>query len=95
MRKSVTQEMPFGCGITCFAFVANLTYKEAEVFLGEEQARSDRFIVKHHREELIRFGLPYDTKHVRPGQSVEPNEGMIVLLRRSKQFPVGHYLVYY
>ncbi|MFZ1301453.1 MAG: hypothetical protein WAQ27_02650 [Candidatus Microsaccharimonas sp.] len=95
MKKSITQEMPYGCGIACFAFVANLTYKETEAFLGEEQAKNNRFIVKHFREELNRFGLPYISKHVRPDQAIEPREGTIVLLRRSKQFPVGHYLAYH
>ncbi len=95
MRQSITQEMPNGCGIACFAFVADLTYRQAEEFLGEEQAKSSRFVVKHFREELNRFGLGYISKHVRSGQPIEPTEGTIVLLRRSKQFPVGHYLAYY
>lgn len=95
MRQSITQESPNGCGIACFAFVADLTYKQAEEFLGEAQAKSNRFIVKHFCEELNRFGLNYSSKHVHPGQMIEPAENMIVLLRRSKQFPVGHYLVYF
>jgi hypothetical protein len=95
MKKSITQEMPNGCGIACFAFVAGLTYKDAELFLGEEQAKSNRFILKHFREELNRFGLNYESKHIRPAQTIEPVEGMIVLLRRSEQFPVGHYLAFH
>lgn len=95
MRRSVTQEMPYGCGIACFAFVADITYIEAAYFLGEEQANSNRFIVKHFCEELNRYGLRYASKHLRPLQEFEPTEGMIVLLRRSKKFPVGHYLAYH
>lgn len=95
MKKSITQEAPYGCGIACFAFVSDITYKQAEDFLGPEQAMSDRFVVKHFREELNRYGLPYISKHVRPDQIIEPKEGMIVLLRRSQQFPTGHYLAYY
>lgn len=95
MKKSITQEMPNGCGIACFAFVAGITYKKAEQFLGEEQAKSNRFILKHFREELNRFGLKYESKHIRPTQTIKPVEGMIVLLRRSKQFPVGHYLAFH
>lgn len=75
--------------------MADITYKQAEEFLGEEQAKSNRFILKHFREELNRYGLNYTSKHVRPGQVIEPVENMIVLLRRSKQFPVGHYLAYH
>lgn len=95
MKKSITQEAPYGCGIACFAFVAGITYKQAEEFLGEEQAKSDRFIVKHFREELNRYGLNYISRHVKMGETIEPKDGMIVLLRRSKQFPVGHYLAYH
>lgn len=95
MRKSVTQETPNGCGIACFAFVAGLTYKQAEKFLGEGQAKSNRFIVRHFVEELNRFGLSYSAHHVRSSKTIEPAEGTIVLLRRSKQFPVGHYLAFH
>ncbi|HEU5122238.1 MAG TPA: hypothetical protein VFT59_05320 [Candidatus Saccharimonadales bacterium] len=95
MKKSITQEAPYGCGIACFAFVAGITYNQAEEFLGEDQAKSNRFIIKHFREELNRYGLKYTSRHVRPDQRIEPVEGMIVLLRRSKQFPVGHYLAFY
>lgn len=95
MKKSITQESPYGCGIACFAFVAGITYKEAEVFLGDDQAKSDRFIVKHFREELNRFGIEYSSKHVKALEEIKPIEGMIVLLRRSKEFPVGHYLAFH
>lgn len=95
MKRSITQEMPYGCGIACFAFVCSITYKQAAEFLGAEQAKSDRFIVKHLREELNRYNLNYVSKHIKPDQMVGPKEGMIVLLRRSRQFPVGHYLAYY
>lgn len=43
MKKTITQEFDYGCGIACFAFVTGMTYKEAEVFLGCKQAKSLRF----------------------------------------------------
>ena len=95
MKKSITQEMPYGCGVACFAFVADLTYKEIEKFLGEEQSISNRFVIKHFREELNRFGLNYTSHHVQTSQKIDPVEGMIVLLRRSSQFPTGHYLAFH
>lgn len=93
--NSITQESPYGCGIACFAFVCGLTYRQAEEFLGQEQAGSNRFIVKHFREELNRYGLGYSSKHIRPGQAIELCERAIVLVRRSKDLPVGHYLTYH
>lgn len=95
MRASITQEMPYGCGIACFAFVTKLSYKQAEEFLGTAQAQSNRFFVKNFREELNRFGLIYQSRHLRSSKPFELCEGSIVLLRRSKQFPVGHYLTYH
>ena len=95
MKKSITQEVPNGCGIACFGFVCNISYKEAEEFLGPEQAKSNRFIIKHFRNELNRFGLHYASRHIRPNQSIDPKEGTIVLLRRSTKFPVGHYLAFH
>ena len=95
MKKPITQESPNGCGIACFAFVCDLTYQQAADFLGPDQAKSNQFIVKHFREELDRFGLNYASRHIRPNQIIDHTEGMIVLLRRSKQFPVGHYLTYH
>ena len=81
MKKSITQEAPYGCGIACFASIANITYKQAVEFLGPEQAKSDRFIVKHFREEPNRYGLNYISRHVKSDQIAEPKEGMIALLR--------------
>jgi len=95
MKNSITQESPNGCGIACFAFVCNISYKQAEEFLGQEQAKSDRFIIKNFRDELNRYGLRYKSSHIRPGQIIYPTEGTIVLLRRSPQFPVGHYLAFH
>jgi len=92
MKKSITQEMPYGCGVACFAFVCDITYKQAEEFLGFEQSKSDRFVVKRVREELNRFGLKYISRHIKPDQIIDPVDGMIVLLRRSEHFTVGHYL---
>lgn len=95
MKKSITQEHPFGCGIACFAFVCNVTYQQAVEFLGPKQANSNRFIIKNLVSELNRFGKPYKAKHINPGGKVNYVDGMIVLLRRSTKYPVGHYLVRY
>jgi signal peptidase I len=93
MRKSVTQGSRNGCGIACFAFVCKVSYKDTEKFLGNKQAKSDRVTVKDFVKELNRYGLPYKAKHIKPYQGTTFNEGTIVLIRRSKKYPVGHYLV--
>ncbi len=94
MRQSVTQEFDYGCGIACFAFALNMTYQQAVTHLGESQAKSERFWVKDLVVALNSFGLHYVNKYVKP--HIRPKiyrEGTIVLIRRSKHYPTGHYLV--
>ncbi|MDQ3158593.1 MAG: hypothetical protein M3P98_00460 [bacterium] len=96
MRKSITQKNDFGCGIACFAFAANVSYEQAEAWLGQEQANSNRFYVKDFRKALIKHGLNYSSKHMKPqNRQLLKKDGAIVLIRRSKNYPSGHYLIRY
>lgn len=94
MRESITQEFDYGCGIACYAFALGISYKDAEKRLGEAQARSERFWVNDLTKALNDAGLAYERKYVKP--HVRPlidQEGVIVLISRSKDHPVGHYLI--
>lgn len=94
MRKSITQEYDYGCGVACFAFATNRSYKDAAIWLGKEQAMSSRFWCKDLTDALNRYGLNYVYRYAKPKEINEMNqEGVIVLLRRSKDYPVGHYLI--
>ncbi len=94
MRKSITQEFDYGCGIACFAFAANLSYKQAERFLGSEQAKNERFWCKDLALELNRAGKRYVHKYIKPKlRNQIYKEGTIVLIRRSRNYPSGHYLI--
>ena len=94
MRQSITQEFDYGCGIACYAFVHNSTYQEAEKQLGEEQAKSTRFLIKDFVAALNNSNKPYISKHVKaPTKKLIYAEGVIVLIRRSKRYPSGHYLI--
>ena len=94
MKESITQVFDYGCGIACYAFVLGISYKEAEVRLGIKQAKSERFWVKDLTNALDKAGLRYERKYIKP--HIKPliyKHGVIVLLERSKDYPVGHYLV--
>jgi len=93
MKHPITQEYDYGCGIACFAFVTDLTYQEAAEFLGQAQASSNRFYCSNFVAALNTYGLPYKNRRLKPNMKHEFSDGTIVLLRRSKQYPVGHYLV--
>ena len=94
MRKSITQEFEYGCGVACFAFATNHTYKEAELFLGSKQAMSERFWCKDLAFELNKAGKQYTHKYIKPRlRNKIYQEGTIILIRRSKNYPSGHYLI--
>lgn len=90
--KSITQKLDYGCGVACFAFVCNMSFEEAIAFLGKE------YSVKHgwRPSDLVlaldRFGLSYKNHYVRRKNDIEYPIGSIVLIERSKDYPVGHYL---
>jgi len=94
MKKSITQEFDYGCGIACFAFATNLTYKQVVNYLGQQQAFSTRFWVKDLTSALNTYGTKYVSKHVNAKvRKLIYRENAIVLIRRSKHYPAGHYLI--
>jgi hypothetical protein len=96
MKQSITQEFDYGCGIACFAFATNMTYKQAVHYLGSEQANSNRFWVKDIVVALNGYGKTYKSYHVKPCvRQMIYKEWAIVLIHRSKHYPVGHYLIRY
>lgn len=94
MRESITQEFDYGCGIACFAFALEMTYQEAAKYLGMTQANSNRFWVKDFKTAVKSLGKDYVSKYMKPSMVRKIyKEGTIVLIRRSKQYPTGHYLI--
>ena len=94
MRKSVTQEFEYGCGIACYAFALNISYKDAVAILGSKQATSTRFWIKDLTMALTNAGLGYMYRYVPLNyENLCCAENSIVLIRRSKTYPAGHYLI--
>jgi len=94
MRDSVTQEFDYGCGIACFAFALNVTYQQAAHRLGDQQANSERFWVKDFIVALNKSDKHYVSKYMKPSMMRKIyKEATIILIRRSKQYPTGHYLI--
>ncbi len=94
MKQSVTQELDYGCGVACFAFVTNMTFKQAVVFLGKEYSVINGWRPSDLVEALNRFGFSYKTNYVRKKEGLMYPSGTLVLIERSAQYPVGHYLVF-
>lgn len=96
MKKSVTQEFDYGCGVACFAFVTGLSYRQAVHHLGREQTVKFGWRPSDLSKALNDYGLRYKNSYVRKHAANDsyPN-GTIVLIERSKDYKVGHYLVSY
>lgn len=93
MRKSITQEYDYGCGVACFAFATHMSYQQAAKHLGYTQANSPRFYVKDLIKALNSAGEQYASRHIKAGARAGYPEGSIVLIRRAKLYPAGHYLI--
>ena len=90
MRKSITQEHDYGCGVACFAFALNMTYRQAVEHLGHQQANSDRFWIKDFTTALNSSNVFYVAKYMKPKMLRKIyKEGTIVLIRRSKNILRG------
>ena len=90
--KGITQKLDYGCGVACFAFVCNMTFEEAVVFLGKEYSVKHGWRPSDLVSALGRFGLSYKNHYVRRKDVDDYPRGSIVLIERSDDYPVGHYL---
>ncbi len=94
MKESITQEFEYGCGVACFAFIRNLSYKEAVVRLGREKTVAFGWKPNDLMHALNSDGMKYRNRYVRKSKQHEPYpEGTVILIERSSVYPVGHYLV--
>lgn len=93
MRKSITQELDYGCGIACFAFVCNITFREAVSFLAREYSVKHGWKPSDLVNALQERGLSYKNTYVRKNLNYQYPENTIVLIERSATYPFGHYLV--
>lgn len=85
--------MDYGCGVACFAFACNMTFKQAVEFLGQEYSTKHGWRPSDLVAALNRCGFSYKNHYVRKKPNRVYPSGTIVLLERSTNYPVGHYLV--
>ncbi len=93
MKQSVTQELNYGCGVACFAFICNKTFKQAVELLGSEYSVKNGWRPSDLVAKLNKYGYNYKNHYVRKQPKAKYPSGTIVLLERSASYPVGHYLV--
>ncbi len=91
--KPITQEDKLGCGIACVAFVSKLSYNYAKknYFSKPHQASTLGYLCKDLVKALSKAGKDYQYNYLK--SRVMYKENSIIFIKRSKKYPVGHYLV--
>lgn len=93
--KSITQEEPMGCAISCVALALGKSYKSTKKLFDHPEYSSSR---GYYCREIIKVlnksrriysykKITSKTKHL-----LNKNE-IIVFIRKNKQYPFGHYLI--
>ena len=92
--KAITQEHEFGCGIASIAFVLGITYKDTSKLFSIKKADLKGFYCKDLIKVLKYSGLDYTYRYLKPRfrRKIYRN-GSIVFIKRSRDYPHGHYLV--
>lgn len=90
--KSITQKLDYGCGVACFAFVCNMNFEEAIIFLGKQYSVKHGWKPSDLVTALTKYGARYRNHYVRKKHNIDYPTGSIVLIERSKDYPFGHYL---
>lgn len=94
MKKSITQELDYGCGVACFAFACGITFWQAIELLGKEYSVKFGWKPSDLTRALNDSGLTYKNNYVRKKAFDQTYpEGTLVLIERSQNYPVGHYLI--
>ena len=92
MKQSITQELDYGCGVACFAYICDMSFQQALGFLGKSYSVSHGWRPSDLKKELDRYGLSYESRYVRERCDMDFPTQTIVLIERSPAYPVGHYL---
>lgn len=93
MKQSITQELTYGCGVACFAFVCDITFEEAVTILGRGYSVKHGWRPSDLVAALNQYGLSYKNCYVRKKPGANYPDGTIILIERSALYPVGHYVV--
>jgi|GEM_PF-597686 len=100
MRRSIpiAQENPLGCGIACLAFVLGFDYqKTLRLFKkGRQKANNKGFYCRELVKVLNSQGRNFEYRYIK-GKTRKKiyQDNVIVFIKRSKKYPLGHYLCRY
>jgi len=96
MKSPISQKDNFGCGVACLAFVTNKSYGKVLNGLGKEKAKTRGFYCRELVNYLNKIGYQAEFHYLnKKWRRKIYQDKTIVFIKRSKQYPFGHYLVRY
>lgn len=94
MRRSIVQKREYGCGVACFAFAANMSYRGAEEHLGPRIVSSHEFRGVLMNRLLNELGLKYRKQYAGSGwRPKKYRDGTIAYIYSDPIYPHGHYFI--
>jgi len=94
MLRAVAQKHLMGCGIACIACVSGINYSKTIKLVESKNASTKGYYCKDIINALRKLRLKYDYKKVTyKTKKYLKKEGSIVFIKRSSEYPKGHYLV--
>ncbi len=92
--KPITQEHTAGCAIACVASILNINYKKALNFFNKDNVSIRGYYCSEIVKALNKNGLNYKSSKVNSKtKRFLSKQGTIVFVKRSKKYPIGHYLL--
>ena len=92
--KIVTQEQGAGCAIACIASILGTSYKNVLKLFDKNRAPTRGYYSNEIVSALRKKGLNYKyAKLTNKTKKYLEDYGSIVFIKRSKKYPLGHYLL--
>jgi ABC-type bacteriocin/lantibiotic exporter with double-glycine peptidase domain len=93
--KLITQEAPLGCAIACAASLANVSYQQMGKYFDNRKIK-EKTVGFHNRDIVValsKMGIKTKVISSNKCNNRKIKIGTIVFTKRSKKYPVGHYLL--
>lgn len=95
-KKPIVQKDLYGCGAACIAFVVDKTYDQVARYFGRKKLSCKGIRCKEIVKYLNKLGYKAEYHYLKgKWRKMIYKDNTIVLIKRSKKYPVGHYLVRY
>lgn len=93
--KLITQKAPMGCAIACSASLVDFSYEKMSRYFDNSKIKEQTsgFYNRDIIATLSKIGVRAKAYSIKRWGNKKINIGTIIFVKRSKEYPVGHYLL--